>query len=311
MNPQDMIERYVHAVARRLPIGMRSDVAAELRELIRDGAAAGGEQSAADYLISLGPPAQFALRYSAPPPIIEPLDARLFAKLAIGLTLALAILAVAALLSPADESSVNWQAAADAVRDAFLAAALQILGLLVLVFWLVGVARRRVPGLFRWKPQALPPARDPDAINRPAAFAALAAWAAGFLVLMQPFAAFDWMSGGHAPPVLRDVFAYDPVFLRERAPILWGLLALTLLVFAWAGVEGRWSRRARRGEQMLGVAIAMVSFWAVLAGDIFVAAPPDQAMKFAMTAFGGFALVDAWQQVRRGLWQRAARAGGF
>ena len=53
--------------------------------------------------------------------------------------------------------------------------ALQGLGALLAVFWIVGAVRRRM--LERaWSPRTLAPVRDPDAVNRP-----LMALAVGFL----------------------------------------------------------------------------------------------------------------------------------
>lgn len=61
-NHQELTERYIYQVTRRLPKAQREDVAMELRELISDMADEKGSVEAA--LIALGDPAEFAKKYS-------------------------------------------------------------------------------------------------------------------------------------------------------------------------------------------------------------------------------------------------------
>ncbi len=311
MTPQDLIERYVQAVARRLPRRMRADVATELRTLITDSVnerAAGrapDEQTVSDYLVALGAPAALALSYCAPPVIVEPRDAPLFTKLASGLLIALAVLAASVILAAPHEASNDWQAIAASVTNQYLIAALQVLGLLLVVFWLLGAARRRHLWLAAWTPRSLPAIHDPDQVNRAGYIAALAAWSLGFLVLMQPVAAFDLLFGGQAPEALRHAFTYDETFSRARAPVLWSLLAASLILFAWATIEGRWRKLTRQLELVASMLICIVSVWVILAGDIFQAAQTDQTMKFGMALTAGFSAIEVWRQIRE---ERMVRA---
>ncbi|NLT12456.1 MAG: hypothetical protein GXY06_08615 [Clostridiaceae bacterium] len=61
-NNQELTERYIYQVIRRLPKAQREDVAMELRELISDMADEKGSVEAA--LIALGDPAEFAKKYT-------------------------------------------------------------------------------------------------------------------------------------------------------------------------------------------------------------------------------------------------------
>ena len=312
MTPQDMIERYVHAVARRLPGSMRADVGAELRELIADGLserAAGreaDEKLAGDYLISLGSPASLALRYSAPTPIIEAIDARVFTKLAVGLVLALGVLAISVILSAPHASDAAWRVTAATVSNDYAQSLLEVLGFLLVVFWMLGRARRTYPGLSAWKPQALLPVSDPDRINRPGAVAALAAWSLGFVILMQPVHAFDLLWGGQAPAALRQAFAFDESFIQTRAPILWLVLGASLVLYAWAAIEGRWRKLTRQLGLALSAVLCLVSVWVIIGGDIFQSDTANQTMKFAMALIAGFTLIDIWRQFREETTDRTA-----
>ena len=303
MTPQDMIARYAQDVARRLPKQMRADVRAELEALLMDSlrerAASGAptEAMATELLVSFGAPREVALRYHAPPAIIEPADTALFSKIAFGLLIALGVLAISVILSAPHASQSEWRLIANGVAEGYVRSSLLVLGILFALFWLLGAARRAHPGLMAWKPGSLPPVRDPDQINRLGAVAALAAWALGFLILMQPVASFDLLWGGQAPAALRDAFAYDETFSRARAPILWSVLAASLLVYAWATVEGRWRKLTHRIILGLSAAIGLVSMWVILAGAIFEAPMTDQATKFWMALIAGFTLIDVWRRI--------------
>ena len=302
MTPKDLVERYVQDVARRLPREMRADVAAELRDLMMDSVnerAGGREPDAAlvkDFLMSFGAPAEVALRYHAAPAIIEPVDARLFVKLALALLLALGVLTISVAfaaphLSPSELRLASHKLAKDAVELAFL-----ILGVLVALFWLLGAARRLYPRLAAWDPAALPPVRDPDHINRIGYALAIGFWTLGLFILVRPIGLFDLLMSGRTPPALQHAFAYDDAFSRQRAPLLWALLGCQILAIAWATLEGRWRPLTRRVNVGVAIALCAVMGWVVLAGDIFQAAPANQTMKFATALLWGFTLIDTWQK---------------
>lgn len=63
---QDLMERYIYAVVRRLPRAMREETGNELRELIGDMLDADPEAGMEGVLRQLGDPAEFARRYSPP-----------------------------------------------------------------------------------------------------------------------------------------------------------------------------------------------------------------------------------------------------
>lgn len=304
MTPHDMIARYAQAVARRLPRPMRADVQAELQALLMDGLreragdGAPTEQMAMELLVSFGAPREVALRYHAPPAIIEPADTALFSKIAFGLLIALGVLAISVILSAPHATEAEWRLIGDGVARDFVNSSLLVLGVLFALFWLLGAVRRMRPEVLTWKPASLPPVRDPDQINRLGWAAAVTAWTLGFLILMQPVAFFDLLLGGQSPAALRHALAYDETFSRERAPILWLALGAHLLLYAWATVEGRWRKLTRRIDLGLSAAVCIVSVWVILAGDIFEAAPADQAMKFWMALFAGYAVIEVWRQIR-------------
>ncbi|MFZ2030919.1 MAG: hypothetical protein WAU68_11465 [Vitreimonas sp.] len=296
MTPNDMIARYAQDVARRLPKEMRADVQAELQALLTDSLreraanAAPTNAMAADLLVSFGAPRDVALRYHTPPAIVEPVDARLFAQLAASFLGGLAIVTIGfALAAPSGTPDVAPQA-----QQKYLEAALQVLGLLVAIFWAIGALRRRNPQWSAWKPSALPRLIDPDHVDRLGMALTVLAGACGTLVLSNPAVMFNIIWSGHPAPALLHAFAYDGDFLLVRAPLLFSCLGLSLAVLAWVAIEGRWRKLTRRVELVLTLAICAVMAWSILAGPIFQAAPTDQLMKLCVAIIGGFALTNAW-----------------
>lgn len=63
---QDLMERYIYAVTRRLPRAQREEIADELRELIGDMLEADPAAGMEGVLLELGDPAEFAGRYASP-----------------------------------------------------------------------------------------------------------------------------------------------------------------------------------------------------------------------------------------------------
>ena len=63
---QDLMERYIYAVTRRLPRAQREEIADELRELIGDMLEANPGIGMEGVLLELGDPAEFAGRYASP-----------------------------------------------------------------------------------------------------------------------------------------------------------------------------------------------------------------------------------------------------
>jgi len=297
MTSDDLIQRYAHAVASRLPLPMQADVRAELHALLYDDvqALAGDEaptlKLVEERILAFGPPQEVALRYHRPAPIIEAVDTRLFSKLALGLILGLTVLTLSIALSSPDQTAARLQGG---LRDAVFL----VLGVLLACFWGLGALRRAQPKLFAWKPAKLPAVRNPDHVSRPLALSALVAGSLGLLILMNPIAFFDLLLGGQSPAALVYAFTYNDQFLSDRAPFLWGALIVGLVTYGVAAIEGRWRPSTRKVALALSLAIAMISLWVVLVGPIFVALPTDQAMKFWVALIAGITCVDVWLKWR-------------
>lgn len=297
MTPDDMIQRYAHAVASHLPYTMRAEVSAELYALLHDEiqelAITGAPtiSQVEERLLNFGPPKEVALRYHRSAPIIEAVDTRLFAKLALGLVLGLTVLALSIGLSSPERGT---QALEEGLKDAIFL----VLGILLVCFWAFGALRRAQPKFFAWRPASLPAVRDPDLVSRPLALSAIAAGSAGLLILMNPIGFFELLLGGQIPNMLVQAFTYNDQFLGERAPVLWIALALGLLTFAVAAIEGRWRHLTRKLALGLSLLIAVISLWVVIAGPIFVATPTDQSMKFWVALIAGVTCIDVWLKWR-------------
>jgi hypothetical protein len=151
MKAEDVIESYVRDVATQLPRAKRGDVAFELRALLHEDLAARAQSAgrapdralAMAVLRDFGRPAEAALRYHARPALVEAADMHHFFIWALGGTVVLGL--HAALGNEVDMDSVF----------------LQWLGILLLVFALIGWWRRRRPDAFSWKPR-----RGPDWMPR-------------------------------------------------------------------------------------------------------------------------------------------------
>lgn len=300
MSPAEMIARYAHQVALRLPKRMRADVSAELRALLTEeltdktARSAGGRGSneavAEELLIAFGSPGAAALEYHAPPPIIEPRHSRLFGKLALCFLAALAILAISVFLSEPAATGAASQAIAERIAEDSAKLALQFLGALLVVFWIAGVIRRHFPER-EWKPARLPPVRDVDKVNRPVSIAAIVFWTLGLCVLAAGPAALFARIFGESSPVV-DAFAYDSAFAAERARLLWSLLAAAIALQLWQTIEGRRRHLTRILNGALAIALSAAMVEIVIAGDVFAAEPANQYMKLAMALFGVYALAE-------------------
>ncbi len=310
MNAYDMIARYAQAVAKRMPFRLRADVTAELKALLTEeldakaGSAAPNPAMARELLVAFGAPAEAAINYHTPEPVIDPRDSRLFGKLVMIFMTALFILAVSVGLSEPDANATTAAAIAEQAKTL----GLQILGAMLIAFWLIGFIRRRSPKR-SWSPQALPPLRDAEAVNRPLNALAVAFWTAGLAMLViGPAAVMIAVSGGAAPQPLREAFAYDDAFATESAPFLWTLLAAAIALKARQAILGRRGRAMRILEASLTLALSAALFRIVLAGDIFAAEPANQYMKLAMALSGGWGFVDAITSLSREWWTPADQA---
>ncbi|MEM6456988.1 MAG: hypothetical protein AAF772_18000 [Acidobacteriota bacterium] len=291
MQADDLIDRYVHDVTRRLPWSMRADVASELRSLLaehedKDTAA---PADVVDRLIHFGAPAEVAARYHAPSSIIDPLDSRRF-----GQFVAAALLMVVVLHLSLGGTSAAGAAAVDTHEPSlFWDAIAPIVGVLTMAFWLLGVARRRLARR-PFDPRRLAAVRDLDAASRLGAASAAVLGALGALTLAMPDRLLALVTGGRATPDALAAFTYDPVFWTARAPWVMVCLALGIALLIWTAIRGRWDATSRRVELGLHLATSLVLLGAMQAGPIFTALPTDRAAKFAIALIVAFALLDAW-----------------
>jgi len=160
MNADQVIDSYVHAVARRLPRRKRNDIAFELRSLLTDELAARSraEGRPADRAMAMallrefGRPAEAAARYHPLPAVIDPADTHHFLLWSIAGAVVLSLLALVTQSKRFDGGHY-----------------LQWIGLLVIAFGLIGLWRRSHPDSMPWKPS-----RGADWMPRPLAFLALA-----------------------------------------------------------------------------------------------------------------------------------------
>jgi hypothetical protein len=144
MNMGEMLDAYVRDVAACLPRRMRSDVALELRALLDEELAARADAAGRRpdramvmaLLAGFGRPAEAARRYHERAAVIEPSDTHHFVIWAVGGTVSLGVL-----------TAVSGPGSAD--KDLFLG----WLGVLVIVFAVMGWWRRLRPGVFAWKPK--------------------------------------------------------------------------------------------------------------------------------------------------------------
>lgn len=304
MNSYEMIARYVNAVVRRLPVDVRADVSAELNALLIEELEAKSsgdvptEATARALLTKFGAPDAAALNYHTPMPVIDPRDVRLFGKLAVVILSALVILAISVVLSDPTASEDSMFAAT--IAGETIKAALQCLGTLLVVFWGVGLVRRRMPQ-DRWATRALRPVRDPNAVNRMETMFSTSFWMAGLAVLVTGPA--NWIArimGESVPASLLEAFAYDDVFAAERAPFLWVALAVAIAMYAWPAFAGRRTQAWRRVDAIVTLVISAVLFQIVLTGDVFAAEPANEYMKLAMALTGGWGLIEGVSVLRRG-----------
>lgn len=296
MNAQEMIQRYAHAAAKRLPLSRRADIQAELTGLLSEEVAArvkAGEtevDAARTVIEAFGRPQTVALDYHHAVPVIEPRHTRLFTQIVVSLTAALVVLAISVILS--DPEAIGDPDFARRITNEAATGALQVFGFMLLIFWAAGAWSRHCPAP-RWSVDRLPAISDPDAVNRPLNLFAIVGWSAGLMVLvLGPARVVDLLANGAAPQPLLDAFAYAPDFTGLRANLLWTALALSLLISAWPLIAGRRSPGWRHLSAAASVVLSLLLYGLVLSGDIFTREPTNEYMKFAMAVFAGWALID-------------------
>jgi len=159
----DLIERYLAAIGRELPQKERTDILAELREVLMDKldtlkAAAGGKASRADVeamLIGYGHPLTIAGRYRGSPSLIGP-EVFPFWWKTLRMALIVVLIAYCALAGVALFAGRNEHMVIRDATNSLQAALMITFGIVTLVF--AGIERFGKPGMLtRWKPRNLPP----------------------------------------------------------------------------------------------------------------------------------------------------------
>jgi hypothetical protein len=176
----ELIDRYVHAVGRRLPKKQRADVEAELHSLLMDALqdrteGRADESSVEDQtavLEAFGPPSEVAARYAPPHRyLIGPGVYNIYLIVA-GATagaLTIAYVVLLALTAWREPSAAIGSSIAELVSS-YVNALLAAFGSITLTF---AVLDRVVPaeawagkGEEKWEPRSLPPIEDPERIER-------------------------------------------------------------------------------------------------------------------------------------------------
>lgn len=247
MSAEDVIESYVLDVARCLPKNKRNDVAFELRALLMDDlnarARAAGrapdKAMAMELLAAFGRPAETATRYHEMPPIIAVEDTRSFLLW----TLAIAVVAsTKSMLEPTNP----------AVQDLFL----KLLGVLVLIFGLIGLARRRQPKGFRWQPRRV---TDPDAANR---FVQLTLGLLSLIPLSMYVAPQRFVEVAFFGVVPNSGVALSEHFIGTPERLATTIaLAVNAAIYFVVAVPGRWQRWTRRTLSIALTVVGLLFLW--------------------------------------------------
>jgi hypothetical protein len=262
MDATEVIDSYIHDVARRLPPGKRNDVAFELRALLaddlRDRAEAEGRPADREMAVAMvrefGRPAAVAVRYYRPFTIIEPSDTWSFLLAAVaGGTLVGLLVSLGHGTTPSHEPAQRADAA-------FLA----WLGVLVVVFAVKNLILRYRPSAFAWTPR---PVRYTDSASRAGAVGLALMWLALLVCYLVPGRIAELVSGGR---VAADTLAYSGSFMSGwRMPWLTGLLAIVAGLQLMVAVDGRWRPSTRWARIAVTALVSLQLGWHASYGAIF------------------------------------------
>jgi len=252
----DLIDRYLWAVAKELPEDMRDDVAGELRATIADmvearGADADEADAVREVLVELGDPAELAARYSGKKRyLIGPAAYPLYARLLRTLMLVIVPVVLAATLIE------RLRSAEDDVLAGILGAVnASLLAGVMVAFWVtlvfavleragVGPDQPSAEGGRAWAPDSLPPAAEKRQITLAGTIFSLVAlsllvvlvlWLRSHSVV-QLFTGRQWMDvdGGSIP------FLDDGLW-DFWMPGLVAVIAAGMAIEIWKYLSGRWT----------------------------------------------------------------------
>ncbi len=307
MNAAEVIQSYVHDVARQLPRKKRADVAFELRALLADELAAKAEAEgrapdkamALSLLTRFGRPAATAVRYHPRAPLIDPADNHHFVIWALA---GLVFVVAGGVMSPMETDG----------GDSFL----KWLGLLAIIFALMGWWRRRNPDALGWTPK---PVEDPCAANRPVTLL-LAVLFLVFPVFMyaapQTFVETVFLGAFPAGGLELNGFMESGSGLGLRQATI-AALGLYAALYVWVTAAGRWRVWTRRAAIINLMAIALLlGAHAPLAqqGLVFVSPVANQTAVPLFALIGAFMVLGAFYEIYRE-WARvdpapAMKSGG-
>jgi hypothetical protein len=293
MDAKDVIDSYVHDVARRLPPGKRNDVAFELSALLTDDlqsrARAEGRAPDVDLAVQLvrefGRPTETAVRYYRPFTIVEPGDTWgfLVASVAGGFVLS---------LLTAPKGAETYGDAGERTTVAHLT----WLGLLVVVFGAKSLILRRRPDAFAWKPR---PVRDSDTVNRVEGAGLALLWSALLALYLAPGPVVQALSGGRVAARTLD---YSDSFTSPlRMPWLVVLMIAVIAVHLVAVAQRRWRPATRWARIALTWSIGIQLGWHTRYGTIFEDPETDRLLVPGIAAVAGLILLAGGIQLYRSL----------
>jgi uncharacterized membrane protein len=268
MDASDVIESYVHDVARRLPPSKRNDVAFELRALLNEDLEALAEEQgrrpdndmAVGMLRQLGRPSETAIRYYQPFTIIRPSDTWSFLVATVAGTILISLVAPSS--DAANIAGLSW------------------LGLLVIVFGIRSFILRRRPDAFAWKPG---PVRDVDAISRPRAVALAALSLAALVLYLAPGPVLDAVAGRW---IDADRIEYSDSFTHPlRIQWLAGALVVVAGLQLVIATRRRWHLWLRLLRLAVGIVIGVQLGWHSRYGDVMTD-PEIDDLAIAVMALG-------------------------
>jgi hypothetical protein len=292
MNPNDVIDSYVEDVMRRVPAKDRDDVGLELRgllaEMLEVKAATEGavpdDSMVLAMLRDFGTPADIAARYqpSSDLVIIPAEQSRRFAILALGGVALQWALTLPSVFNGSLHVTKWW--------FTWGLGSLWWPGFLVTMAMIAAFVgqRRRADA----KPKAT--TLDSDRISRKGmAFGLVGGVLGAALVISLP-----WL-GSSLPGPLPQVFAFDPAFLRDRAPpalVLWlGVFATQVAVMA----KGRWTPRLRWLGIAFGAGFLALLCWWLGDGAIFLAKATNDGARAGLALVLAIVAIDLAVQLYR------------
>jgi len=291
MSTNDVIEAYVLDVMRGVPARDRNDVGLELRGLLTemlDERARVEARPADDAMVlamlrEFGTPGDVGARYRPPGLVIIPAaQTRSFTLLSLG------------------GIALQWALTLPRVFEGQSVATWWFSWGLGSLWWpgflaMMALAAAGVRSLGLPRPAWRPRSVDPERIDR-------RTWAMvmGWCLIGAAFTTgLPWIVGQLHGPLPR-VFAFDPAFLRWRAP---PVVPLWLLAFANMGVvyrQGRWSPLARRLDVAINLGFVALLVWWLAAGPVFQATPTNDGARAGLALVLLFIVLDVMRKLYRG-----------